>query len=224
MSVPLPFEFGSETPTPPPHTLVITVAHVQYVCDRYYNVWIRRSVYLQCEVLFGFTKIPVTIISLTLFLIPTTSSSTTMPQCQEETTVTRGNTQRRTETPDCDNHRGATCLWRGRTALLASVPCVGRDPTSGVTLLRGKRVTFPTKTSYPSCNEGQSRHFLVVGWDSVQLQGGDAQTNKQTETCTQRGEVTIMDKHDVMWWSSPSTSTPPEQWITFLTVNPVWLA
>lgn len=29
VSVPLPFEFGSETPTPPPHTLVITVAHVQ---------------------------------------------------------------------------------------------------------------------------------------------------------------------------------------------------
>lgn len=55
VSVPLPFEF--ETPTLPPHTLVITVTHVQYVCDRRYNVWKQRSVYLQCGVLFGFTKI-----------------------------------------------------------------------------------------------------------------------------------------------------------------------
>lgn len=28
--------------------------------------------------------------------------------------------------------------------------------------------------------QGHSRHFLVVGRDSAQLQGGDAQTNKQT--------------------------------------------
>lgn len=172
--------------------------------------------YLQCEVLFGFTKIPIIIISLTLFLIPTTSSSTTMPQWQEETTVTQNRDTWLWQPPG----RYVFVTRPDRFARICS--CVGRDPTSGVTLLRGKRVTFPTKTSYPSCNEGHSPSFLSGGVGQCSATGW-GRTNKQTETCTQRGEVTIMEKHDVMWWSSPSTSTPPEQWIT-LTVNPVWLA
>lgn len=90
MSAPLPFEFVSESPPaarPKPLTLVITVVHVQYVCDRHYNVWI-RSVYLQCDISFGFTKTTFIMLLLTLFLNPTTSRFTT--KSQEGTMVTIG--------------------------------------------------------------------------------------------------------------------------------------